>query len=223
MILEKFKFDHPNQPLVVKLSDNGIQLGGDDFYILNEWLQWSGQTHSYSKLLYSHAVNEGLLNSYNLFSVSFIDFSNSSISPNCLEQLAFACPNLHQLFAQLCLRDLQGLHAIVYTRKYLQGSNLAKIPVSKVKNSLLLWELLSSLKELTLPLACVFWNHMERVHLISFHSLQALEIVGLYPVEYIINVMDLFSHFPSLIQCRTSRVWFPGFNCQQLKQRMLWK
>ena len=69
-----------------------------------------------------------------------------------LEQLAVACPNHQRLNLKdvdNCLESLHGLRAIVTACKNLQGLNLTGISVSQVESYLLLWELLSSAKNLT--------------------------------------------------------------------------
>ena len=51
-----------------------------------------------------------------LHTVSYVDISYEDVSSNHLQQLAIACPNLQQLHLQgnvNCLKDLQGLQAIV--------------------------------------------------------------------------------------------------------------
>ena len=87
-----------------------------------------------------------------LHSVSCADIFNSSVHPDHLKQLAVMCPNLEQLNLQGnvdCLKDLEGLCAIVHTCQTLESLNLAGISVSSVESYLFLWELRSYLKKLT--------------------------------------------------------------------------
>ena len=82
-----------------------------------------------------------------LHSVSYADISNSNAHPDHLKQLAVVCPNLEQLNLQKkfnCLKDLEGLHAIVHSCQNLESLNLAGISVSSLESYLLLWELLST-------------------------------------------------------------------------------
>ena len=88
-----------------------------------------------------------------LRTVSYVDISYENVNSNHLQQLAVACPNLQQLHLRgnvNCLKDLKGLQAIVEKCKNLKSLNLAGIDVSRVESYLLLWDLLSSLKKLTL-------------------------------------------------------------------------
>ena len=87
-----------------------------------------------------------------MHSVSFADFSDMGACPDHLKQLAIVCPNLEHLNPQRnfdCLKDLEGLHAIVHTCQNLESLNFKGISVSSVESCLLLWELLSCLKNLT--------------------------------------------------------------------------
>ena len=88
-----------------------------------------------------------------LHTVSYVDISYQNVSSNHLQQLAVACPNLQQLHLRgnvNCLKDLRGLQAIVDKCKDLKSLNLAGISVYWVECYFLLWNLLSSLKKLTL-------------------------------------------------------------------------
>ena len=74
-----------------------------------------------------------------LHTVSYVDISYENVISNHLQQLAVACPNLQQLHLQgnvNCLKDLQGLQAIVDKCKNLKSLNLAEIDVSQVESYL---------------------------------------------------------------------------------------
>ena len=133
---------------------------------------------------------------------------------------------------------MQGLHAIVSICQSLEGLNLAGISVSSVESCLLLWESLSSLKNLThlainlcvlkpcdLDDAC----KCKLINMIAIcHSLRALEIHCHF--NHLVkccsigssNADFLFSHFPSLTQCRMYGFQYSGLryaitNCSKLK------
>ena len=170
-----------------------------------------------------------------LHSVCYIDLSRAPVNSDNLKQLAIVCPNLQRLNLDdnvNCLKDLQGLHAIVYTCVNLEGINLAGISVSQVESCELLWALLSNLKKLThLAIEVCLMKHDDANQqqlikiLKTFHSLKALEISCGYLKGCIkcTNTTDfLFSHFPSLTYCRMcclqySALTYAITNCPQLK------
>ena len=170
-----------------------------------------------------------------LHSVYYIDLSCAPVNSDDLKQLAIVCPNLQRLNLEDnvdCLKDLQGLHAIVHTCENLEGINLAGISISQVESCVLLWELLSSLEKLThlaIDLCLMKHDDVNQQHLIkmlkTFHSLKALEISRGYIkgcVECTNTTDFLFSHFPSLTYCRMycfrySALTYAITNCPQLK------
>ena len=171
--------------------------------------------------------------------VSYADISNSSVHPDHLKQLAVVCPNLEQLNLQGnvdCLKDLEGLRAIVYTCQNLTSLNLAEISVSSVESYLLLWELLSCLKKLThlvidlcvlQPPDCSDVNKQSLTSMFrSCRKLKALEICRDYSqscMQCSSSKEDyLFSCFPSLTHCtmrdfRYTGIMYAISNCHQLK------
>ena len=173
-----------------------------------------------------------------LHTVSYVDISYENVSSNHLQQLAVACPNLQQLHLQgngNCLNDLQGLQAIVDKCKNLKRLNLAEISVLSVESYLLLWELLSSLKKLTLltiDLCMILlydFDDDDEQKLVtmckSCHSLLALN-VHLGQESCIecnsINKKFLISHFPSLTYCALWNIEYSSVvhsftNCHHLK------
>ena len=83
------------------------------------------------------------------YATYFNFFHCNSLHSGHLEQLAFACPNLQRLKLNTCfhcLESLQGLQAIASRCHNLQGLNLLGICVSKVKDNVLLWKILSDMK-----------------------------------------------------------------------------
>ena len=170
-----------------------------------------------------------------LHSVCYIDLSRAPVNSDNLKQFAIVCPNLQRLNLEDnndCLKDLQGLHAIVHSCENLEGINLAGISISQVESCVLLWALLSSLKKLThlaIELCLMKCDDVNQQLLIkilkTFHSLKALEISrGCIKgcVECTNTTNFLFSHFPSLIYCRMcgfqySALTYAITNCPQLK------
>ena len=72
-----------------------------------------------------------------LHTVSYVDISYENVNSNHLQQLAVECPNLQQLYLKGnvdCLKDLQGLCAIVNTCQNLKSLNLAGISVSFIES-----------------------------------------------------------------------------------------
>ena len=165
--------------------------------------------------------------------------SNSGACPDHLKQLTVVCPNLEQLNIQNnvnCLKDLEGLRAIVHTCQALESLNLAGISVSSVESYLLLWELLSCLKKLThlvidlcvlQPPDCSDANKQSLASTFRrCRKLMALEICRDYSqscMECSSSKEDfLFSCFPSLTHCtmwdfRYSGIMYAISNCHQLK------
>ena len=170
-----------------------------------------------------------------LHSVCYIDLSRAPVNSDNLKQFAIVCPNLRRLNLEDdndCLKDLQGLHAIVHTCENLEGINLAGISVSQVESFELLWALLSSLKKLThlaIELCLMKHDDVNQQQLIkmfkTFRSLKALEISCGYLkgcVECTNTTDFLFSYFPSLTYCRMdcfqySALTYAITNCPQLK------
>ena len=170
-----------------------------------------------------------------LHSVCYIDLSRAPVNSDNLKQLAIDCPNLQRLNLEdniHCLKDLQGLHAIVHTCENLEGINLAGISVSQVESFELLWALLSSLKKLThlaIELCLMKHDDVNQQQLIkilkTFRSLKALEISCGYLkgcVECTNTTDFLFSYFPSLTYCimdcfQYSALTYAITNCPQLK------
>ena len=177
----------------------------------------------------------------NLYSVTCIDFTNAEMYSNHLEQLAVACPNLQRLnlkYVNNCLKNLQGLYAIVQACQNLQGLNLTGISVYQIESYLLLWEFLSSVKKLThlavelctlIPGDCDDNDKQKLIGMLrSCNSLQALEIYHTFcpdcPIEDAYAEKDfLFSNFPSLLYVRliltdnTSALKYAVTNCHQFK------
>ena len=225
-------------PPFVKLSDYGIfGLKYDTFY-LNDYDHYGEVRHTVTpRCTEFYEVKREHLNCIgNLHSVSNIDFSNVDIYPGHLEQVAITCPNLERLNLMenvRCLQSLEGLRAIVYKCRYLQGLNLSGISVASVESYLLLWELLSSIKKLThlaidlCMLTLGNFRNSDRQKVIgmfrSCENLQALETSSCQHADYE-NVEDLlFCHFPSLVyisltksQCKAA-LNYTVTNCSQLK------
>ena len=170
-----------------------------------------------------------------LHSVYYIDLSCANVHSDNLKRLSIMFPHLQRLNLENnvhCLEDLQGLHAIVYTCKSLEGLNLAGISVSEVQSCLRFWVLLSSLKKLS-HLAidlCLMKHDDDNKHqlikiLETFHNLKALEISRGYlkGCKECTNTTDfLFSHFPALTYCkmycfRYSALTYAITNCHKLK------
>ncbi|XP_065920271.1 uncharacterized protein [Dysidea avara] len=136
----------------VKLSDFGILGLRNDLSVMTDY-KLDGRT--------MYAFTYGTNIALNLSSLQIAKFSNLSCATHfdlsrCnllhsshLEKLAIACPNLRRLnlgYCDCCLQSLQGLQAIASHCHNLHGLNLLGIHVSKVKNHILLWEILSDMK-----------------------------------------------------------------------------
>ena len=231
MPLRNFKFGPTATLPFVKLSDHGIMGLKHDTFYLSDY-----DHHGEVRQTLNPEVKkeEHFLNCIDrLHSVSYVNFSRMDIHHDHLEQLAFACPNLQRLNIagnKNCLKDLQGLHAIVQTCKNLEGLNLGGISVSLVESCLCLWELLSRVKKLThLVVNLCVLKPYDMSMLEHCCSLQALEIHstvyglrGNYCVECLSITHLLFSHFPLLLSLRMINFPFLGLkcalnNCRQLK------
>ena len=88
--------------------------------------------------------------SFSSCSMTHVDLSHCyALHSGDLEQLASTCHNLQRLNLRgcgNCLQSLRGLQAIACTCHKLQGLNLLGIGASKVKDLVLLWEILSVMK-----------------------------------------------------------------------------
>ena len=222
MPLRKFKFGPAATPPFVLLSSHGVVGLSHDTFYLSEHDHYGEVRHTMIPCYHQDEVR-CFNNTVHLSSVTSIDFFGvNDVYSSHLEQLAIACPCLQRLSLRQnvsCLTSLRGLHAVVQTCKDLQGLNLSRISASYVENCLHLWELLSSLRKLNhLALSlCVMGSQglddADKQKLISMlkacTSLRALEICnddhfgracmacrGVRPKDL------LFSHFPSIVQCR---------------------
>ena len=231
--LLRFKFGPDATPPLIQLNNHGILDLEDNIFFISEYDHNGVVRHTITpsfSLKCSSIVNEKHFNSTShTQSFSCIDLSCAKVCSNHLEQLAVACPNLQRLNLKgnvNCLEDMQGLHAIVSICQSLEGLNLAGISVSSVESCLLLWESLSSLKNLThlainlcvlkpcdLDDAC----KCKLINVIAIcHSLRALEIHCHF--NHLVkccsigssNADFLFSHFPSLTQCRMYGFQYSG-------------
>ena len=240
--MRSYKFGAAAIPTLIQLPAYGIVGLKDNMFHFSEYIDDQGMV--------SHAVTldhddcGSLIEERHitcipdLHTVSYVDISYENVSSNHLQQLAVACPNLQQLHLQgnvNCLKDLQGLQAIVDKCKNLKNLNLAGIDVSRVESYLLLWHLLSSLKKLTLLTIdlCMILLYYDsddddKQRLVtmceSCYSLLALNVhLGHWRCSgcYSRNVNFLFSHFPSLTYCALWGVKYsvkPAFtNCHHLK------
>ena len=210
--IRKFQFGPSAKPPFIQLSNHGIVGLKHDMFHLREYDHHGTVKCAITpELELCELLIEGNHFSYpsHLHSVSYADISNSGVRPDHLKQLALLCPNLEQLSLQdnvNCLKDLQGLRAIVRTCQNLTGLNLSGIPVSSVESCLLLWELLSSLKKLTYLVIelCVLRppesSDASKQLLSSCQNLKALEIYcneSISCTECIRSKEDhLFSCFP---------------------------
>ena len=210
--LRKFQFGPSAKPPFIQLSNHGIVGLKHDMFHLREYdHRGTVKCAITPELELCELLIEGNHFSFpsHLHSVSYADISNSGVCPDHLKQLAVLCPNLEQLSLQgnvNCLKDLQGLRAIVHTCQNLTGLNLSGIPVSSVESCLLLWELLSSLKKLThlvielCALRPPESSDANKQLLSSCQNLKALEIYcdeSISCTECIISKEDhLFSCFP---------------------------
>ena len=228
----KFKFGPSVTPPFIQLSSHGIVGLKEDIFHLCEYDHYGTVRHTLTPM---HMQNIPISYSSHLHSVAYVDVSKLHVCSNHLEQLAAVCPNLQRLNLQEninCLRDLQGLRAIVNTCENLEGLNLVGISVSQVESFQLLWELLSSLKKLThlaIDLCLLKPNDANKQKLInmfkSCQSLKALEISRDYlkDCRQCTDTTDLlFSYFPSLAYCRMyyfqySALTYAITNCHKLK------
>ena len=239
--IRKFQFSPSATPLYIRLSNHNIMgLKYDVFHLC----RYDHRGTVRYAIIHEIKVHDLRIEekhfgySNHLHSVSYADISNSDACPDHLKQLAIVCPNLEQLNLQgnvNCLKDLEGLRAIVHTCQNLESLNFKGISVSSVESYLLLWELLSSLKNLTHLVIdlCVLQppdcSDADKQSLASiFRScwkLKALEISS----DYIQRCMEcnsskdfLFSCFPSLTHCTMWDFQYSGImyainNCHGLK------
>ena len=244
--LRQFKFGPATLSTFIRLSNHGIVGLKDDIFYLCEYNHYDSVSHavtptfSFKWTLYQTSLDEEMhFNCIShLDSVTYFDISHENVHSNHLEQLAVVCPNLQRLNLREnvnCLKDLQGFRAIVHTCHNLQGINLTGISVLWVESHLLLWELLSSVKKLTLlaidlcMLKSCDSDDANKQKLINMfkccQSLKALEICRDYikGCEECTNTTDfLFSYFPSLVHCRMDCFRYSAFpyaiaNCHKLK------
>ena len=143
-------------PTLIRFSDYGIVNLKDRIFHLSEYIDDHGMISHVVTLDHGDCrhslLEERHLSCTHLHTVSYVDISYQNVNSNHLQQLAVVCPNLQQLYLKgnvNCLKDLQGLHAIVNTCQNLKSLNLAGISALLVESYLLLWELLSSIKKLT--------------------------------------------------------------------------
>ena len=239
--LRKFKFGPAATPPLIKLSNYGIVGLIFDIFYLHEYDHYGTIRHVVTPELEPDRnrcqplIEKQHFNyTSNLHSVSYVDISNLNVRSNHLEQLAVVCPNLQRLNLQgnvNCLKDLQGLRAIVNTCENLETLNLNRI---SVEMSLLLWELLSSLKKLThlavdlcmvkLYDGCDDANKQKLI--IMFKKCRSLRSMEIDCIPNCIkcnnNTNFLFSYFPSLAYCKMFNFRYSGIvyaitNCHQLK------
>ena len=243
--VRSYKFGAAATPTLIQLPAYGIMGLKDNIFHFSEYIDDHGMV--------SHAVTldhgdcgqllieeRHITCTPHLHTVSYVDISYENVISNHLQQLAVACPNLQHLHLQgnvNCLTDLQGLQAIVDKCENLRSLNLAEIPVLWVESYLLFWDLLSSLKKLTLltiDLCMILlydFDDDDEQKLVtmckSCHSLLALN-VHLGWEDCIecnsINENFLFSHFPSLTYCAlwnikyyNSSITHSFTNCRHLK------
>ena len=229
--LKKLKFGPSVTSPFIQLSNYGIEGIQQDTFWLSEYNCFGTVRYILTPVhkLYHH---QNIPISYGQMDfVSCVDFSNVGVNSNHLEQLAVLCPNLQRLNLQgnvNCLRDLQGLHAIVHTCQNLEGINLTKISVLQVESLVLLWALLSRLKKLThlsIDLCLMESYDANKQKLINIFKtcqcLKALEIT--HDCRRCNSVKDFFfSYFPSLTYCRMycfrySALAYAISNCHKLK------
>ena len=234
--VRKYKFGAAEAtPTLIRLSDHGIVNLKDKIFHLSEYIDDHGMISHAVTLDHGDCqslIEERHLYCTHLHTVSYVDISYQNVNSNHLQQLAVVCPNLQQLYLKgnvNCLKDLQGLHAIVNTCQNLKSLNLAGISVSLAESYLLLWELLSSIKKLTylaIDLCMILlydFDDDDEQKLFTMckgcHSLLALDVhlgEDHREWEYIwcqysgresciecnsVNENFLFSHFPSLAYC----------------------
>ena len=241
--VRSYKFGPAAIPTLIQLPGYGIVGLKDNIFHFSKYIDYHGMvshavTRDHGDCRGSFIEERHITCIPDLHTISYVDISYENVNSNHLQQLAIACPNLQQLHLQgnvNCLKDLQGLQAIVDKCKNLRSLNLARIDVSWVESYLLLWHLLSSLKKLTLltiDLCMILLydsdddNKQKLVTMCkSCHSLLALNVhLG---QESCIecnssNENFLFSHFPSLTYCalwgiKYSSVGHAFTNCHHLK------
>ena len=239
--LRKFQFGPSATPPFIRFSSHGITGLKHDVFHLREYDHHGTVRYALTPELELCKSIEEKHFSYptHLHCVSYADISNSNVHPDHLRQLTVVCPNLEQLNIQGnvdCLKDLEGLCAIVHTCQNLESLNLAGISVSSVESYLLLWELLSCLKNLTHLVIdlCVLQppdssdaNKQSLTSMFrSCRNLKALEICcdkSRSCTGCNSNREDfLFSCFPSLTHCTMRNFQYSGImyaisNCHRLK------
>ena len=251
--VRKYKFGAAEAtPTLIRLSDHGIVDLKDKIFHLSEYIDDHGMVSHVVTLDHGDCrslIEERHLNCTHLHTVSYIDISYANVNSNHLQQLAIECPNLQQLYLEgnvNCLKDLQGLRAIVNTCQNLKSLDLAGISVSLVESYLLLWELLSSIKKLTylaIELCMIFLYDLDnddKQKLFTMckgcHSLLALDVYcdgrhyqGMNCRECLsLNENFLFIHFPSLTYCAMSNMedcylgyTFPECHCLKYLHMLL--
>lgn len=236
-----YKFGPAAAPTLIQLGDYGIVGLKDNIFHFTEYIDHGMVSHAVTLDCgdcESFIEERHITCAPHLHMVSYVDISYQNVNSNHLQQLAIACPNLQQLHLKgnvNCLEDLWGLQAIVDKCEHLKSLNLAGIPVSWVESYLLLWDILSSLKKLTLltiDLCMIMlydFDNDDKHKLVtmcrSCHSLLALN-VQLGQEDCVecnsINENFLFSHFPSLTYCglwniEYSSIAYAFTNCRRLK------
>ena len=241
--VRSYKFGPAATPTLIQLPAYGIVGLKDNMFHFSDYIDDHGMashavTRDHGDCCGSLIEERHITCIPHLRTVSYIDISYENVNSNHLQQLAVACPNLQQLHLQgnvNCLKDLQGLQAIVDKCKNLKSLNLAGIDVSWVESCLLLWDLLSSLKKLTLltidlcMISLYDFDDDDKQRLVtmckSCHSLLALNVhLG---QESCIecnssNENFLISHFPSLTYCALWSIEYSSVahaftNCRRLK------
>ena len=240
--MRSYKFGKAATPTLIQLPAYGIVGLKDNMFHFSKYIDDHGMVRHAVTL--DHGDCGSLIEERHitctphLHTVSYVDISYENVNSNHLQQLAIACPNLQQLHLQgnvNCLKDLQGLQAIVDKCKNLKNLNLAGIDVSRVESYLLLWDILSSLKKLnllTIDLCMILlydYDDDDKKKLVtmckSCYSLLALNVHLGHRSCIECNSSNenfLFSHFPSLTYCALWGVEYssvkPAFtNCRHLK------
>ena len=199
----------------VKLSDFGILNMKYNLAVMSDCKYDKRTMYMVKCIRYRFVVNKlksmHIPKLYNLSCATDFDLSNcDTLHSGHLEQLAVACPNLQRLNLQKsngCLERLQGLKAIANHCDNLQGLNLLYIPVSKVEDHILFWEILSNIKLTHLAVEFCFLkleNYINKVRLICLYQI-CLTIRGIqcgFHHECSTNEdTSILCHFPSLNYC----------------------
>ena len=238
VLLRRYKFGPCATISLIRLSRYGIVDLKCDIFHLNEYDHYGTVRYALTSEFYHSLVGEKHID-YSiscLHSVSYIDISSLNVHSNHLKQLSVVCPDLQFLNIRDnidCLKDLEGLRAIVHTCQNLKVLDIAGISVSMVESSLSLWELLSTLKKLaylSIELCMLYdRDNAKKKKLITIFErclcLHSLEIHCRQKwkrcMECDINGDFLFSHFPSLQYCKLCDFQYTGIpyvvtNCPQL-------